>query len=66
MRRFILRAALMALPMAAGAETPQDIITDVVNDHILVQFGTLDTMAHRLRDVARDDCDPASETLRAS
>ena len=66
MRRFILRAALIALPVAAGAETPQDIITNVVNDHILVQFGTLDTMGQRLRDVARDDCDPASETLRAS
>jgi len=66
MRRIILSATLAVVPLVASAGTPQEIITNVVDDHILLRLGIFDTMSRRLSEASQVNCDPGSEMLRTT
>ena len=66
MRRLIFAIALTFVPALSHADTPDAVIKDVVNGHILPRFEALAQTAQTLSDVAAKNCDPTSATLRAA
>ncbi len=66
MKHLSLSFAIMVAPMMCLAETPNALITDIVDGHILPRFVALSDSTQALSDAAQADCDPTSDTLRAA
>jgi len=66
MKRLLLSAALAFVPVLANAQGENEIISGVVNDHILPGFDILAVQTAKLETTAQSDCDPTSEVLRSS
>ncbi|MEH6524291.1 imelysin family protein [Sulfitobacter sp.] len=66
MNRFLLMAALVAAPMAVTAQTPNPIVSQIVDSHILTRFQSLANLSADLAIAAGNDCSPRSQPLRAA
>lgn len=66
MRRLSLALAVIVTPIIGNAETPNALIEDIVNGHILPRFEALVDTTQALSGAAAVDCDPASDVLRAA
>jgi hypothetical protein len=66
MTRISLVFAIMTVPIAGMAETPNAVISSIVDGHILPRFEALAETTLGLSSAAVADCNPASETLRAA
>lgn len=66
MTRLSLAFVAMTVPLVGIAETPNVQIGNIVDGHILPRFEALAETTQGLSSVAADDCDPASDTLRAA
>ena len=64
MKRTALALSLLVTPLAAIADTPDAVIGDVLNGHILPRFEALAVQTRNLADAAINDCDPTSDALR--
>ena len=66
MRPLFFAIAMMCVPAISHADTPDALIGDVVNGHILPRFEALAENAQTLSDVAAEGCDPTSIKLRTA
>ncbi|WP_299560242.1 imelysin family protein [uncultured Sulfitobacter sp.] len=66
MRRLVLSAAFILVAGVSHAQSPKEIIANVVTDHALSGFDTLATQSAKFAQTAQSDCDPVSEALRSS
>ncbi|MFT5867346.1 MAG: putative lipoprotein [Gammaproteobacteria bacterium] len=64
MKRIILAMSLLVIPMITQADTTDTVIQGIVDTHILPRFEALAERAQTLSDVAAEDCDPPSGSLR--
>lgn len=62
MKRIALVLSVIAAPMAATADT----IDNIVGEHILPRFEALAAQAKVLSDVGASNCDPTSDALRSA
>lgn len=65
MRHLSLAIAVAVAPVIAQAETPNAVISEVVNDHILTRLETLAATTQILSATAAQQCDPSSESLKS-
>ena len=66
MKRLVLAAALAVSPLVAFAQTPNPIVGDIVDAHILPRFQALAGVSGLLATTAQNDCDSGSESLHAA
>jgi predicted lipoprotein len=66
MKRIALALSVLITPMTAQADTTNAVINGIVDDHIFPRFENLVESTRALSDVAAQDCNPTSETLRAA
>ncbi|APE42732.1 peptidase M75 [Sulfitobacter alexandrii] len=67
MNRLTILATALLLPFGAFAQQDAPgMVADVVENHILPRVDALAEQAHTLADVAQEDCEIASPTLRAA
>lgn len=66
MKNVLLSIVLLAVPLAAMAQTPDQMIRGTIDQHILPRFEGLAVASQRLADTAEQDCNPVSDALRAA
>lgn len=66
MKNVLLSIVLQAMPLAAMAQTPDQMIRDTIDQHILPRFEGLAASSQRLAETAVQDCNPDSDALRAA
>ncbi len=66
MRHFFVVLSLLICPAPSHADGAQPRVDGIIDGHILTRFQTLDAQSRELALVASQDCDPASDALRAA